>query len=402
MPLLADFRALDRRIWALAAARMIVTAGFALVLPFLPMYLTVERGFPAVVSGAIWTVAGICGAGLQWVSGEVADRVGRRPVMIASLILRAVNLVLLGWATSAHVSVWVIALLCIANSALRAFFDPAATAVIADLCAPRSRVAAYSLQRVGTNLGWAAGPALHGLAAGLSYSTMFYCSAPITLLALGALVRVRDVRDPCAPAPPARLALRDLLQYRSDRALMRVLLASGAFFVLQSQLYQTLSIYAGTVLHMTRRQVGSLYTLNGILVVCLQLPAVRWIERIGTRGALVFGSLGYAVAYAAVGLAPGPGALFLCVAAVTLAEITVAPAQQATVAALAPKGKMGAYSGLFGLCQAAGQSLGPLVGTSALDVMPPRTAWALLAGFGIAAAVGYRSGRKPLVLDGKP
>ena len=42
-PLLLEFPALDRRIWILACARVIVTAGFAAVMPFLAMHLAVER-----------------------------------------------------------------------------------------------------------------------------------------------------------------------------------------------------------------------------------------------------------------------------------------------------------------------------------------------------------------------
>ena len=43
MPLLAEFRALDRRVWVLAAARLVVTAGFAMVMPFLAMHLAIDH-----------------------------------------------------------------------------------------------------------------------------------------------------------------------------------------------------------------------------------------------------------------------------------------------------------------------------------------------------------------------
>jgi MFS family permease len=62
---------------------------------------------------------------------------------------------------------------------------------------------------------------------------------------------------------------------------------------------------------------------------------------------------------------------------------------------MAPTQRIGAYAGLFGLAQAAGQSLGPLVGTSLLDVLPDRLTWPLLGLFGLAAAMLY--GRKPSV-----
>lgn len=391
MPL-PELRALDRRVWSLALARLIVTAGFSMVLPFLAMHLAIERRIPATIIGVIWTSAGAAGALSQWAAGALSDRVGRRPVMLAALLLRTGNLVALGYATAAHAPVLVIALLTVGNAALRSFFDPVANALVIDLSPPERRVVAFSVQRVGVNIGWAAGPALAAMAerAGVAYSTLFYWGAPLTF---AAAVAVGLIRDAGAGAALPALRWPDLLAFRKDRAFVLFLLATAAFFLLQVQLYQTLSIYAARVLGLSRAQVGDLYTLNGVLVVFLQLPAVRAIRRLGTRRALVLGCIGYATAYAAVGLTVGHGSLLLAVGAVTLAEILTAPAQQTSMAALAPEGRIGTYSGLFGLSQIAGQSVGPLVGTAVLDALPARTAWFVLAFFALAAAVGYTRAR---------
>jgi MFS family permease len=131
-------------------------------------------------------------------------------------------------------------------------------------------------------------------------------------------------------------------------------------------------------------------------VVFLQLPAVSYIRRVGTRGALVFGCLGYAASYGSVGFATGYLSILACVVAVTLSEIITSPAQQTSVAALAPPGRMGAYSGLYGLCQVMGQSAGPTIGTALLDALPFRLAWLGLALFGVAAAWGYHAALKPI------
>ena len=385
---LAEFRALDRRVWYLAGSRLVVTGGFSMVLPFLAMHLTIDRGVPAFVAGIIWTVAGACGAASQWIAGELADRIGRRPLLIASMLLRAANLAALGFATAApDGSVTLIAALVIGNAVLRSFFDPVANALVADLCPAEQRVAAFSLQRVGINIGWAAGPAVAALASAVPYHTLFFWSVPFSLVALVGIV---VIHEPRAVTLTARPHWRDLLGFIDDRRFVRMMAATLAFFVLQVQLYQTLSIYAARVLHLDRAEVGAIYTLNGILVVFLQLPAVGYIRRIGTRRALVAGCLGYAGAYAAVGLAQGHVTLLLCVGCVTLAEIVTAPAQQATVTSLAPPGRIGAYSGLYGLCQVAGQSAGPLIGTLVLDAVPQRAAWFLLALCGVAAALLYR------------
>ena len=387
---LSECRACDRRIWALAGARLVVTAGYSMVMPFLAMHLAVDRQVPVVTVGLIWFIAGGLGAACQWVAGELADRLGRRPLMLGAMLARAAVLAAMGLAIDRHAAVAAIAGLTVGNAMLRGFFEPAATALVADLTPARSRVAAYSLQRVGLNIGWAAGPAVAALATGVSYAQLFYAAAPLTLLAAAGVWMIRE------PAPESTVDARrpftvaQLMAFVGDKALLRVLGATLCFFILQVQLFQTISIYAASVLHLDRWQVGTLYSLNGLLVVALQLPAIQYINRLGTRRALMLGSLAYAAGYASVGLARGYLTLLACIAAVTLAEIFTSPAQQTAIGQLAPPGRTGAYMGLFGLCQVAGQSSGPLVGTTLLATLPPRVAWFALALFGVAAAVGYR------------
>jgi MFS family permease len=390
--LLAEFRALDRRVWLLAFARLVVFFGFFLVVPFLGVHLTVERAHPvpAVVVGLIWTFAGVAGAVTQWLAGDLADRLGRRPLMLTAMVLRALNLAGLGLAIATDASLWIIGGLVVTNNMLRAFFDPAANALVADLVPAEQRVAAFGLQRVGVNIGTAAAPAVAGILSdhfGVSYANLFYGSVPFTLLATFLIARIEMPPSARPLVPPS---WRDLFAFHGDRAFVRFLTATVAFYILQAQIYQTLSIYAAKVLHLNKAQIGTFFTLNGLLVVLLQLPAVGFIRRIGTARALVVGCLLYAGSYAAVGVVHVYATILLCVGFVTIAEMITAPAQQTTVTTLAPIGRIGLYSGLYGLCQTIGQAGGPLVGTAALDAMPPRTAWFLLALFGVTAAITYR------------
>jgi MFS family permease len=164
---------------------------------------------------------------------------------------------------------------------------------------------------------------------------------------------------------------------------------------LQVQLYGVASIYAARDLHLSEADVGlALFTLNGVIVVALQLHAALYIQRVGIRRALIVGSVGYAVGTAAFGLAQGQLTLMVCVAAVTLCEIVTSPAQQAMATVMAPEGRIGAYTGLYGLAAIAGQSLGPLIGTALLDSIPARLTWPALALLGVVAAFGYRGLRR--------
>src|SRR5512147_2175742 len=70
------------------------------VIPFLTLYLTGQRGVS--VSQAALTVS-LFGAGsfaAQLVGGELADRLGRRPVLVMSLFISPVAMIALGFARS--------------------------------------------------------------------------------------------------------------------------------------------------------------------------------------------------------------------------------------------------------------------------------------------------------------
>jgi MFS family permease len=381
---------LDRRIWLLAAARFVVTAGFAAVMPFLALHLAVERHLAILRIGLLWTVVGLVSASMQWLAGQITERMGRRRILLVAMVLRSLNLALLGWAIGARASFTTIGVLCIINGALRAFYDPAASALVTALSARHQRVAAFSLHRVGSSLGWAAGPLAITFAPEAHYSTIFYVAAPITLIAAAAVALLPETTTVLRPS---RLRLSQLAEFRRDRKFVRFLLATLPFFVLQTQMYHMLPLYAAKYLGLDRTQVGSLFVVNGILVVLVQMPAVEFIRRVGTAGALVLGSLGYVVAYTGVGLAGGYLTLLICVVLATLCEIAAGPAHQARVTALAPIDNVAGYVGLAGLVQGIAQTSGPIVGSCLIELLSPSFGWIVMALLGLVAAAGFR--RRP-------
>jgi predicted MFS family arabinose efflux permease len=391
LALLAEFRALDRRVWILTAARVVVTFGFSMVMPLLAVTLAQQHNVAAAAVGLIWTVSGAAGIASQWLGGSLADRWGRRPLILSGMAARAIVLVLLGVAIERNQPVFVIGMLVVANSILRSFFDPVASAMVADVSTAEQRAAAFSLQRIGVNIGWSGGQAVSfvTLAAGGNYAHLFYWSAPIALLAMLPIARIPETRAAVSGAEAARTRFRDLFRIPADPAFLRFLVATVVFFLLQGQMYQTLSIFAARALHATKWQIASLYFENGVLVVALQVPAYYFIRRIGTDRALVVGSLLYAMAYSTLFLAAGHSGLLLSVAAITVAEMVSAPAQQTTATSMAPLGRIGAYAGLYGLAQVAGQSLGPLVGGALFDKLGDGRIWLILPLAGVLAAVGY-------------
>jgi len=391
---------LQKRVWILASTRMVATLAFSTTLPLMTVHLTRDRGFSILATTSIWTASGLVGAAIQWIAGALCDRFGRIPMMTAASVGRTVILIGFGYAVDAQASLWTFAALMVANNASRAFFDPPAQALVADLAPPAQRVSAFALQRVAINVGFALGPALFGIATayGASYATVFYIGAPVSLIASAGVLTLRGANQ-TRRAATSRVGLKELRAHSRDRAFMRFLAATFLFFLLQVQLFSSLPIFAGAVLNLGKDHLWTLFTVNGVLVVLLQIPAAAFINRIGRSRALAAGAVGYALAYACVGLTVGLASILLCVVAVTLAEILISPAQHAQTATMAPPDRVGAYAGLFGLAQVAGQSLGPILGGFFLDSLPQRLAWPALASFGLIAALWYRRRSAPNRLE---
>ena len=112
------YRSLDRGIWLIALARMTTAMGFSLVLPFMAIYFVKERHTTLATYGMIVCFAGILSALTQRIAGGISDRLGRKPQMIAALILRTVNMTAIGVAVIYRAPLWVLALCLITNRVL--------------------------------------------------------------------------------------------------------------------------------------------------------------------------------------------------------------------------------------------------------------------------------------------
>jgi predicted MFS family arabinose efflux permease len=388
---LGSYKGLDRRITLLAAARAVNTMGFSIVMPFLAMYLVHKRGASGAVFGLVYLVSGLVAALGNAASGEAADRLGRRRVMLAALLLRAVNMAALGTAVLLEAPIVALGALVVLNGLLRSFFDPAAAAAVSELAPPERRAAAFALQRVGVNVGWALGPALGGaLAVAHSYGALFYASGGVMLIAAFLVARLGDLGSPAAPAERLTLAGARVALARNRRFFVYLgLVFLGS--ILTVQIFATLSVYARTELGLSEQAIGLVYTVNGVLVVVLQLPAVVLIERGGPRRALIFGPLLYAIGFLAIGASHGFFQLALAMALITAAEVVFAPALSDMAAHLGDARHLGRAFGLFGLMQQLGLSVGPLVGGLLYDHLrhEPLAMWGAIAAAMAVLGVGY-------------
>ncbi len=351
----------------MAIARAVNTMGMSLVMSFLGIYVVEERGYPAWLYGVCALAANLGQSVAQAWAGELSDRIGRRPLITSSLIARAGVIAILGVQVLLDAPLWTLAINFVASSALRGCFEPVAYALVSDVCRPEQRIAAFGLQRMGTNLGWAMGPALGGLLTFfMPYGVVFFFAALGLLAAAWTTTRVPESRAPSSDGGGVRLAvaLRDAV---AQPAVVALLVASFLFALVHTQLFSTFSIYLAEQLHLSKLEIGLLYMINGVGVLLVQVPAIALIHRLGIHRALIIAAILFAAGFLLVGVADAFAVIALAIGVITLAEVLFAPAHQTAAAETGDPARRGRTFGVVGFCQMLGVALGPLLGGTLFD-----------------------------------
>ncbi len=368
----------------MAFARAVNTMGLSLVMSFLGIYVVETRGYPAWLYGVICLAANLAQSWSNAWAGALSDRIGRRPLITNALFVRSAFIAALGTQVALDAPLWSLAINIVISSMLRGCFEPVAYALVADVARDDQRIAAFGLQRMGTNLGWAVGPALGGvLTLWLPYGTIFYIAAAGMIAA--AIVTLR-VEDPVKRRPPTDSDVRGAVREALGHPLLRLLLA-GTFLcaLLETQMFSTLSIYMTDKLHLTKANVGLLYTINGVGVLLLQVPALSLIRRLGIAVTLPWASLLDALGFALIGAGTGFTGGAIAMMTLTGAEVIFDPSHQTAIAEVADPEHRGRTYGVVGLTQTVGIALAPLIGGLLLDAIGTHhvAMWSLIACFGL-------------------
>jgi len=207
----------QRNVWALTLCVFIAFVGFQFFNPFLPLYVR-ELGVTdpariALWSGLLAAVTPAISGMLAPVFGRLADRFGRKLMLIRSLAGFTVIIAIMGLVTSVE-QLLVTRIL----QGLFAGFSPMAMAV-ASVSAPREKVSQAIARVQGAQLiSVAVGPAIGGLVAShLGTRVAFFITAAMCGLALIALIVLFQENRPGpsgeARAPDRPVPLREFLRY---------------------------------------------------------------------------------------------------------------------------------------------------------------------------------------------
>jgi MFS family permease len=379
---------LPRELWVLAAVTLVNRAG-TMVLPFLSLFLTQERGVGATRSGVALVAYAVGSLLSAPFSGRLADRISPRRVMLLSLALSGAAVLVLPlapglWGFVAAVFLW---------SALAESFRPASLAAVTHAVGSEDRRAAFALNRLAINLGMSLGPALGGFLSALSFRWLFWIDAATSLAAAGLLWAFGGDRHagsaPESPAPAGSERPR-FAAVLHDRKFLLVLAGAVPIAAVFFQHIGAMPLHLVRDLGFSAAFYGLLFTVNTLLIVLTEVPLNLGMSHWSHRSSLVLGSLLVAAGFGALAFARSAPAVVATVVVWTVGEMILFPSLSAAVADLAPRGAVGAYMGHYQLAFGAAFLFGPWAGIALMDQVGPAAPWLACFAAGVLAALLFR------------
>lgn len=377
--------------WVIWLTVVIDLIGFGVALPVLGPYARDHFRASGTQVGLLISAYSFAQFVFSPILGRVSDRIGRKPVIVFSLIGTAVGALVTGLAGS----LWLL-------FAAR-FFDGAsgasgsvAQAAVADIAPPERRVALLGMIGAAFGIGFTIGPAIGGLASWLGGPrTPFYVAAAISgANAIAALVRLPETRHSAAghaasgPVGPGARTWRE----GGLPVLIAVAFASAFAF---SAFEGTFSIFGKARVGFTQSTAGFAFVLIGLMVSAVQGGLVARVVR--ARGELPVLRIGLGLVAAGLAVMAAVHSWWLLVPALALlcaGQGLASPTMSAvSVSRIAPD-RRGAVLGVQQSANALARVVGPAVGGFLFDRVSPSAPYVGGAVIVALGAVGLGAARR--------
>ncbi|EQD78577.1 multidrug efflux permease, partial [mine drainage metagenome] len=238
-------------------------------------YLVEVYKLQFVYAGLLLGTATLIMAIVQLYSGRLTDRLGRRFFMvlvpIPNIFFFALMFlsVLKGFPAIVLVGAWY------ASVIVNALQFPALQAAVADMSTPEDRMSAYTMVRIMVNMGTAVGPLLGGFLATIGFEYIFLVASVATIVEIFILYfAVPETYSPL-PEPSVAYSQKGMRSTLGNRFFLSFVLVGVLFMFFYRQQGVSLSVYAIVLSNLPLIDLGYLYAINGILVVLLQFRILK-------------------------------------------------------------------------------------------------------------------------------
>ncbi len=389
----AVFRRYPFQFWLMFFGLIISSTGTTMVWPFLTIYASEKLLLPLAAVTSLMTFNSVSGLISSIVAGSLVDRFGRKGMMVIGLLGMAV--VYLGYIPA--IEFWQFALLMLLSGIFNPLYRVGTDAIVADMIEPENRTQAYSLTRMGRNVGVALGPILGGLVLSRSYNIGFIsASVALTFFGLLTIIFLKETlqRDEGKSKDSLRDQLKVVSQALQNKAFTRMIASFTMMDICATLMWVVLAVYIKQNFGIGEAQYSWIPTTNALMVIFLQVAITRVSQRHSPTRVMPVGAAFYAIAMIFVAVSSSFWGFLLAMIIMTFGELVAVPTATAYVANLAPPDQRGRYLGFFGLTWYIALSVGPMGAGFLSDKIGIQAPWFAGAVVGMIAVLMFLSLRK--------
>jgi len=365
------------------------TVGFGLIMPVLPNLLMELTGGDLSSTSAVAGYLVVSFAALQFLAapilGNLSDRFGRKPVLLASLFTLGIYYVISGLATT----LWVLFLGRVLTGFASATYSTA-NALIADVTPPEERAQNFGLLGMAFGLGFIFGPTLGGLLSEWDTRAPFFAAAALAFVNTGyGLIVLRETlpQENRRPFELARALPHNALKQIGRFPMLIGLLGVMFVYNIGHHVYPSnWSFYTMEKFDWSPLDVGLSLGVVGILMAFVQGYLIRIvIPRFGPQRTAFIGLLAAASAYIGIALAPNGLVLFAWMLMSALSNM-VGPAVSSIMSNQVPANQQGELQGVNASVGSLAAIIGPFAITQVFTYFTSDCAPIYLPGAGFLVA----------------
>lgn len=336
--------------------------GFGILIPILPTFASKELGVSDLGIGILIAVFSFMQFIFNPILGKLSDRIGRRPIMIATQSLTVVSYLIFAFSNS-----FTLLLISRILAGLGGSNIGVAQAYIADITSREERSKGMGMIGAAFGLGFIFGPVIGAVLSKYSYSVAGLGSAAFSLIALVfALLRLPESLKEKKEKEKFQFRIFDFGYTKKVVLHSSVGFLVVLFFIIVfsfSNIYGTYSILGYKVFHFTDQQNGMLFGISGIVGVIIQAGLMKTISKKFSDRTIVLGGLVFTV----IGLALIPYGQNFIGEAIIISLMAVGtgilqPIIPAMISKYSPEDQQGAILGVNQSISAFARVLGPLWG----------------------------------------
>jgi MFS family permease len=386
---LSIYKEYPSQFWALIGVSFIDMLGSTLLFPFFTLYITGRFNVGMTQVGVVFGMMSIFGMVGSTFGGALADRFGRKRLVLFGLLASGASSLLMGFINRFELFY----LAAVIVGLLSSVGGPARSAMIADILPEEKRAAGFGLHRVAFNLSATIGPAIGGFLASRSYFLLFVIDAVAsTITGIVIFLILKETLPVASADDPSTSTLEVFRGYGKvlrDRIFMIFLFATMLMALGFIQMNGTLAVFLRDVHGLAEQKFGYILTLNASIVVLFQFAVTRRVEGKPQLYVLAAGTLVLVVGFTMYGFVSGYSMFLLAMVVITLGEMLIAPVGQAVASSLAPDDMRGRYMAMYGLSWAVPNAVGLTLAGLIMDYSDPRLVWYATGLLGLVASFTF-------------